>query len=395
MRTASPAAPAPPAREVLVARQPVLDAEMQLLGFELLVDGAAVVVDALSEIGLEKLTGGHAAWLPLGRELLLEVGPVPVRSDRVVLQVDAGECDDPALVEAVRQLADRGACVALDRVTYRPGLEPLLDLAWAVKIDVAAHGADGVRAQVGALAGRELVLIATSVDTHEDLALCRSLGIHAFQGAFLAAPEVVPGRAVPTRSVEALGSLADLQASVEFEDVERAIVRDVGLSHKLLRYANSALFARSQRVGSVREALTLLGARPVRRWATALVLAGMPDQPHALLVTALVRARMCELLSDDPSRADRAFTVGMFSTINRLLGLPMREALDMLPLADDVLAALLRGEGAEGRSLRTVLAWELGDFTAAEALPGGPERVARAYRGAVAWADDTAAALAD
>jgi EAL and modified HD-GYP domain-containing signal transduction protein len=138
----------------------------------------------------------------------------------------------------------------------------------------------------------------------------------------------------------------------------------------------------------------LLGARPVRRWATALVLAGMPDQPHALLVTALVRARMCELLSDDATRSDRAFTVGMFSTINRLLGLPMREALETLPLADDVVAALLRGEGAEGRCLRTVLAWELGDFAAAEALPGGPDRVARAYRDAIAWADDTAAQIA-
>ena len=67
----------------------------------------------------------------------------------------------------------------------------------------------------------------------------------------------------------------------------------------------------------------------------------------------------------------------MFSVINRLLGLPMREALDALPLADDVVAALLRGEGGEGRSLRTVLAWELGDFCAADAVPGGQERVGR------------------
>jgi c-di-GMP phosphodiesterase len=382
-----------PAREVLVARQPVLDAEMNLLGYELLVDGAAVVVDALSEIGLETLTGGHAAWLPVGGDLLLEVGPVPVRSDRVVLQVPAGEGGDEALHEAVRQLADRGACVALDAVTYRPELEPMLDLAWGVKLDLAAHGAEGLRAQVAALVGRDLVLIATSVDTHADLALCRELGFAAFQGAFLAEPEIVPGRAVPTQGLGALGSLADLQSSVEFEDVERAIVRDVGLSHKLLRYANSALFARSQRVGSVREAMMLLGARPVRRWATVLVMGGMPDQPHVLLVTALVRARMCELLCDEPARRDRAFTVGMFSVINRLLGLPMREALETLPLADDVVAALLRGEGPEGRGLRTVLAWELGDFSAAEGVPGGSDRVARVYRDAVAWADETATTL--
>ena len=64
-----------------------------------------------------------------------------------------------------------------------------------------------------------------------------------------------------------------------------------------------------------------------------------------------------------------------------------------LPLADGIVAALLRGEGAEGRNLRIVLAWELGDFTAGDAVTGGRDRVARAYRDAVAWADETATAL--
>jgi hypothetical protein len=36
-----------------------------------------------------------------------------------------------------------------------------------------------------------------------------------------------------------------------------------------------------------------------------------------------------------------------------------------------------------------VLAWELGDFCAGDAVPGGRDRVARAYRDAVAWADET------
>jgi len=393
MPSALPAVTQSPAREVAVARQPVLDGDANLLGYELLVDGAAVVVDALSEVGLDALTGGHVAWLPLGRELLLRVGPVPVRSDRVVLQVPAVEGHDEALFEAVQQLAERGACIVLDDVAFDPAIEPLLEVAWGVKLDLAAHGPEGLLEQVAALRGRDLVLIATSVATPDDLALCRRLGFAAFQGAFVAEPEIVPGRAVPTRRLDELSALGDLQASVTFEDVERTIVRDVGLSHKLLRFANSALFARSQRVGSVREAMMLLGARGVQRWATVLVLAGMPDQPHVLLVTSLVRARMCELLSDDRARTDRAFTVGMFSVINRLLGLPMREALDALPLSDDVVAALLRGEGGEGRSLRTVLAWELGDFCAADAIAGGQERVGRAYRDAVAWADDAAASL--
>jgi c-di-GMP phosphodiesterase len=382
-----------PAREVLVARQPILDGAMSLLGFELLVDGDRVVIDALSEVGLETLTGGHAAWLPLPRELLLEVAALPMRSDRVVLQVPAGDGGDQELEDALRHLARRGACIALDGVTWSPALEPLLALAWGVKLDLAAHGPDGLAEQVRALAGRELVLIATSVETQADLALCRELGIDAFQGRFLAEPEIVPGRAVPTHRMESLGTVAELHSSVEFEELEQAIVRDVGMSHKLLRYANSALFFPSQRVGSVHEAMVILGARAVRRWATVLVLSGVRDQPHVLLVTALVRARMCELLSDEAGRRERAFTVGLFSVINRLIGMPMREALEALPLADEVVDALLRGEGPEGRALRVVLAWELGDFGAGEGVPGGPERVARAYREAVAWADEAATAI--
>jgi c-di-GMP phosphodiesterase len=233
-----------PAREVLVARQPVLDADLNLLGFELLLDGAAAVIDALSEVGLDALTGGYAAWLPLDRELLLEVGPPPVRSDRVVLQVDAGDGPDPELEAAVQQLAGRGVCIALDNVTYRAGLEPLLDAAWGVKLDLAEHGRAGLRAQVAALAGRDLVLIATSVETGADLALCRELGFTAFQGRVLAEPEIVPGRAVPTAKLEALGSLVGVTASSDFDELEQMIVRDVGMSHKLLRYANSALFSR-------------------------------------------------------------------------------------------------------------------------------------------------------
>ncbi len=388
------AALAAPAREVLVARQPVLDAGMGVLGFELVSDGAGVLVEALSEVGLETLTGGHAAWLRLPPETLLEVATLPMRSDRVVLQVRPGDgADDEVLVEALRPLARRGTSIALEGFAWRPGVEPLLDLAWAVKLDLADHGVEGLRAQVEALAGRELLLVATSVGTHAEFELCRELGIAAFQGSFLAEPEIVPGRAVPTHRLDALGSVAELHSSVEFEDLEDAIVRDLGMSHKLLRYANSALFFPSQRVGSVHEALVILGTRAVRRWATVLVLSGIRDQPHVLLLTALVRARMCELLADDAARRERAFTVGLFSVINRLLGMPMREALEALPLADEAVGALLRGEGPEGRALRVALAWELGDFEAAEGVAGGAERVGRAYREAVAWADEAAAAI--
>ena len=75
------------------------------------------------------------------------------------------------------------------------------------------------------------------------------------------------------------------------------ISHDAGLSHKLLRLANSAHVAPRNRVRSIRHALSLLGGRTVRRWTMLLMLAGRHGQPHELLVTALVRARLCEKLA--------------------------------------------------------------------------------------------------
>ena len=51
----------------------------------------------------------------------------------------------------------------------------------------------------------------------------------------------------------------------------------------------------------------LLGMQAVRRWATLIALSGAQDTPHELTVTALLRARLCELISRDlapPSTAE-------------------------------------------------------------------------------------------
>ena len=125
----------------------------------------------------------------------------------------------------------------------------------------------------------------------------------------------------------------------------------------------------------------------MQRWASVLALSGVRDQPHELIVTAMIRGRMCELLSPGGSYGDKAFTVGLFSVVNALLGAPMREALHGLPLSDEVKEAILHGAGPDGEVLRAVVAWEMGDFT----QPGGDltrSALAAAYRDAVRWADE-------
>ena len=163
-------------------------------------------------------------------------------------------------------------------------------------------------------------------------------------------------------SLRALGELSAADAS--FEELERIISSDVGLSLKLLRYVNSAFFALPRHIGSVREALTLLGTRTVRRWATVMAMSAVPGAPHELVAIALHRARMCEMLAGSASADDREtlFTIGLFSVADGLMDMTMEEVLETLPFADEIRAALLRHEGPKGELLAAVLAYERGEF---------------------------------
>ena len=177
------------------------------------------------------------------------------------------------------------------------------------------------------------MLVAEKVETREDYERCRALGFDAFQGYYFTRPAVMRARPAPTRHAGALAGLAAAGATPSFEELEQLIAQDAGLAFRLLRFANSAHIGTRHRIGSVRQALTLLGARSVARWATLLVLADTGDHPHQLLVTALTRARLCELLAagDPAADPDRAFTTGLFSVAEALLEAPMEAVLAELP----------------------------------------------------------------
>jgi EAL and modified HD-GYP domain-containing signal transduction protein len=401
-------------REFSVARQPILDAQLRVVGYELLfrapgartaqvVDAEAatssVIVDSFMEIGLDEIVGEHLAYLNVSRDFLMSVRPLPLPPGRVVLELLENQAIDDELLTVLRELVADGFTLALDDFRHTPESEPLLELASIVKLDVLALDEEELLEQVALLRRRRprLSLLAEKVELRADFERCRVLGFDAFQGYFFARPSLTHGRGVPTQCLGALSAVSSLNAIEDFDSLEQIITRDVGLSLRLLRYANSAYVFLPRRVGSVREALIMLGARQVRRWATVVVLAGTSDAPHELLVTGLVRARMCQLLCGerDEQVADRYFTVGLFSVVDALVDAPMGDILATLPFSEEIVQALQERSGPPGELLEAVLAYERGDFdTVARSglAPEGPS-FDEAYREAVSWADSAARML--
>jgi EAL and modified HD-GYP domain-containing signal transduction protein len=121
-----------------------------------------------------------------------------------------------------------------------------------------------------------------------------------------------------------------------------------------------------------------------------IAITGGPSTPRELAVTALTRARMCELLgmSRGDVGADELFTIGLLSVADALLDRPIDTIVAELPLADGVAGALLRQEGPAGGILQAVVDYEVANF-GTQSVQAHRAAVGIAYMDALRWAQET------
>ncbi len=394
--------------EVFVGRQPIFDRKQRVVGYELLFrDGiadsavvvdheaatATVVLNSITEIGFEQVVGGHAAWINISCDFLRKglvqlLPPAPL-----VLEILEDQAIDAEIVAMVAELKLRGHRFALDDFLYTPDTERLLGLVDFVKLDLIELGQDGLASMVTRLAPYGVTLLAEKLETQEDYAFCAGLGCQLFQGYFFCRPELMRSKRIDTNRAAVLDLLAALHGhAVQLDDLQRKIALDVGLSFRLLRYVNSPFFGLRSKVRSIGQAVALLGLEHLKQWATMTAFTSIDDKPVELTITALVRARFCELAARElrPGDGIDMFTLGLFSVIDALFDTPMPELLAKLPFAPEACDALLEHKGPKGQLLACVQALETGDLGAAQAIFPSASRL---YTSALAWADDASETL--
>jgi EAL and modified HD-GYP domain-containing signal transduction protein len=132
----------------------------------------------------------------------------------------------------------------------------------------------------------------------------------------------------------------------------------------MLKLINSALFNLNREVDSIRQAIVFLGRKKLSSWASLMALSSLDDRPSEILHLTMVRAKMCELLSEAAGLTDPEsfFTVGLFSGLDILMERELAGLIKPLPLNQDIINALLNHEGDSGEALKCVLAYETSDF---------------------------------
>ena len=386
---------------VFIARQPIFDRTRTVRGYELLYrtgfvprapvdDGesatARVALSALTEVGLDRIVGERSAWINVTPRFLLHGLAESLPANRVVLELVEFPVGQQ-LLEQLRHLRDDGYEFALTNVRPTTQLEPLLELVGIVKLDYAALGPEGIAAAAERLRPRGVTLVAEKIETHDAFDFALGAGCDLFQGYFFCRPELIRDRAITPNAIALLRLVSALQdPGLDLSDIEKLISSDVALSYRLLRYINSAYFGVRQRVSSIRHAVTLLGINNVRQWASLTSFSIVADKPPELFLTALIRARFCQLAGEQvDGPPDERFTLGLFSVVDALTDTTMTDAVDLLPLPPRMRDALINRSGP-GRLLDCVEAIEQGFFGQATRQLAHP---ARDYANALAWANET------
>ncbi|MEO5343352.1 MAG: HDOD domain-containing protein [Gammaproteobacteria bacterium SHHR-1] len=367
-------------KQIFVARQAIYDRDQRVFAYELLyragLDNRAEFPDALSattqvllntfmEIGLDNLAGGSRVFVNLPQGFFTDLPPIPFERDRIVLELLEDLEVNDALCQAVAKLKAEGFTLAIDDYLFESKWEPLMRHVDIIKVEIPGLSEAQLRQRVGPLKQKGLTLLAEKIETQAVYDLCRELGFDLFQGFFFSRPNIVQGKTLDDNQLVVLRLLEKLNdPSSSMEEIDQQISQDAALSYKVLRYVNSAAMGLPRKVDSIRRALVVMGLQKIRVWASLMAMSGVKGKSSEVIVLALIRARMCEALAREARSLgpDTAFTIGLFSMLDVLLDQPLEDILAKLPLAEEVLAALLRQQGPGGTLLRCAIGHERHDW---------------------------------
>jgi c-di-GMP-related signal transduction protein len=369
--------------QVILVRQPIFDHQQNVFAYEILyraeqrdsADGSVPLPAAISTstdaallLGLNRITRGKKAFIRCSAHTNITDVDVGLPANMVVVEVlDEVELDD-RFIDACKGLRAAGYQLALGDFALRlDPMHPVFDLVDFIRVDQGklSH-ADRMTTVDRTTVGR-IKLLAHGVDTADEFQLALNAGCAHFQGNFFRYPEVISGKDIPSYKLNHLRILHELHRDdLDFAAMESVIRQDVALTFKLLNCVNSVFFGVRPTVSSIHHAMTLLGEREIRKWASLVILGGLTqDRPAELLVTSLVRAHFCGALASVAGLQNKAaefFLMGLLSLLDAIVGRPMQEITQDMPLATALKTALVGGRNQYRDVLDLVLSYEKGDL---------------------------------
>jgi len=396
--------------ERFIVREPLLNSQERVLGYELSWQNVTAAGRAPTESEVVELVRFVAGQINdtesgalLGDQILfIEATPALLTHDLLcslapkgtVIALRGTDVATPDAIAAIQAMRAKGYGISLRDASLATMDKALLQHITHFEVQIGAADFATQVQHFRALNLLSLHMVARQVNSWQAYDICAQLNMYAFVGHLHLSPR--PGtRSKDLNPAQAMIlQLMDMvRRNVDVKQLEGVLKRDAALSYKLLRYINSAGFGLGCEIQSLKHAVTMLGYSPLYRWlALLLATATTTGYSPVLMQTAVIRGRFAELLGSTflpKNEAENLFVAGMFSLLDKLLGVPMEDVLEKIQLSESVTQALLSREGIYGPFLALAEASELNAVDLepmATSLCISANQVNQSQMSALAWA---------
>ena len=373
-------------KEVFLGRLPILDCKQNLVAYELLfrsgnnadvnvIDNSAasanVIIDTYGQLGIENVLGKRRGVIKVDTELLMSDSIRLLPKSHVVLEILRSVEITGEIMQRCIELSNKGYQLALsDAVKLTDEYERLLPYINIARINVNALDKVTLIETLKKLKRWPILLLAEKVENRQTANYCASLNFQMLQGFYFSKPEIITGKRIDPSKLSLLKLLLLIAKESEASEIEKELQFQPGLSYNLLRMVNSAGAGIPQNINSINRAIMILGRKQLHRWIQLLLYTATQkdgSKSDALMQTAAIRGKLLEFIATadrphDKNHQDRAFTVGILSLLDTLLGIEMTQIVETLSIQQDMRQALVERKGILGKQLALIEANEKGEI---------------------------------
>lgn len=310
--------------------------------------------------------------------------------------------DSEALLNRLAELKEMGLRIGVFRQPKHPAFATLVMVSDFAAVNVADSQGGSVRDFSVALRSakdvRHLIeLFGANIETLDDQVLCHRCHFAFFHGPFALSADRWEQPKSDPHKLHLMHLLNLAQSDAEIPELSNALKQDPVLTYRILRYLNSPAIGLTREITSIDHALIVLGRQRLARWLSVLLFSVKdPDFADWLLVeSSLTRARIMEILGKErfpAAESDHLFITGVFSTLDRLLRIPLADAVEKVRLPTNIRTALLDRAGPYAPLLAVAEACEAFDperMAETSRIAGlDPKAVNQALLSATSWASD-------
>lgn len=398
---------------IYVARQPIFDTDYQVIGYELLyrdsdrnlhesnmadnVATSLLLMNSYFTFGIDNLVGEHKAFINFDKHLVHLGVPELLQKERVVIEILEHVEPDYRFLKELKKLKTLGYTLAIDDFDLDYNYHEVIDLMDIIKVDFSKSKNESINEIATKYHSRGKQLLAEKVETKEAFEYAKALGFEYFQGYYFARPSIETKKTMDSNGLQYVKLMNELNnEEPDFHKLSKIISIDVTLTYNLLRLVNTNAKPVSE-ITSIQQAIAVLGVKQFRKWLSLAMVQQMSNKKVAEAVKyALIRSHLLVLIaqtSDLKSLEDELSLLGILSILDVMLEMPMNEALESLPIHDEMKRTLLGEETKYADAMNLCFAYEKGIFDeaqeAADRIHYTIDVLPEHYVQSISWAEKT------